>query len=111
METNLRFRVPKKFDHEQLEGLIADRYAYKLDEPATNQIVIYDTFDWRLFQRSTSLHWSGSRLFLHSLEKSENRLSVNTSVNPSFAWVLPVSALREWLEPVIKTRALLALAS
>ena len=43
MERNFRFKLPRKFNYEQLEGLIAERYAFKLDKPATNRIVIYDT--------------------------------------------------------------------
>jgi CHAD domain-containing protein len=73
--------------------------------------VIYDTFDWRLFQRSFSLHGSGNFLVLRSLENSESFLSVITSAKPKFAWDLPKGALREWLEPVIKMRALLVLTA
>jgi hypothetical protein len=111
LETNLRFKLPKKFDQEQLGGLIADRYAFELDKPLANRILIYDTFDWRLFQRLLSLHGSGSRLVLRSLENSENRQTVVFSAKPRFAWDLPESPLREWLEPIIKMRALLALAT
>ena len=111
METNLRFKLPNKLNHEQLERLFADRYAFKLDKSATNRIVIYDTFDWRLFQRSFSLHGSGNLLVLRSLENSESLISVITSAKPKFAWDLPKGALREWLEPVIKMRALLALTA
>lgn len=111
MERNFRFKLPRKFNYEQLEGLIAERYAFSLDKPATNRIVIYDTFDWRLFQRLFSLHGSGNKLVLRSLENGENRLSVITSAKPKFAWDLPEGALSEWLEPVIKMRALLALTA
>lgn len=111
MEGNFRFKLAKKFDREQLEGLIAERYAFKQDKPVTDRIVIYDTFDWRLFQRLFSLHGSGNKLVLRSLENSEDQLSVVTLAKPKFAWALPEGALREWLEPVIKMRALLALAA
>jgi CHAD domain-containing protein len=83
----------------------------KLDKPVTKRVVIYDTFDWRLFKRSTSLHGSASKLSLRSLENNETRLSIITSAKPKFAWDLPEGVLREWLEPVIKMRALLALTA
>lgn len=110
METDLRFRTPKKLGCQQLEHLLVERYLYKLDRPAVDQIAIYDTYDWRLFNNALTLHRSGQGLVLRSLENASPQEGVLAAVEPNFAWDLPQSALRDRLERIVKVRALLKLA-
>lgn len=81
---------------------------------ATRQsMVLYDTFDWRLYQAGLALERVdvGEAGLWRVVRLSDGEVSGQAELAgaPRFAWDLPPGALRDCLEPLIAMRALLPL--
>ncbi|MFC1516281.1 CHAD domain-containing protein [Thermodesulfobacteriota bacterium] len=109
MHNRLKFSFPEEYDQEQMTGALADHYAIKKDRPVLQSMVIYDTFDWRLFNKSFVLYTSENKLFLRKLFKNAIIHSAAITSPPVFIWDFPDSELKERLAPVLKMRALFKL--
>ncbi len=109
MIDNLKFNLPDGHDQKQLIRQLADQYTIKKEPSVDEKFTIYDTFDWRLFNKEFILHSSGNKLQLRKLTKSEILHSVEFSRRPVFIWDFPDGDLKEKLAPLIKMRALLKL--
>ena len=70
----------------------------------------YDTFDWRLYERSLVLYGNESRLWLRHLGDHKVVHDVGIGEPPVFAGELPESKLKSVLAPLIDVRALMRLA-
>jgi CHAD domain-containing protein len=110
MDNHLKFSLPDGYDEQQLINELADHYAIKKERPMLNSIAIYDTFDWRLFNKSFVLYASGNKLFLRKLFKNAIIHSAEITSPPIFIWDFPESELKELLALIIKMRALFKLA-
>ena len=109
MHNNLKFNLPDGYKEHQLISELADQYVIK-KEPATSEsFAIYDTFDWRLFNKSLVLYRSGNKLFLRKLAKSKIIHTIEIASLPVFIWDFPDGKLKKHLVPIIKMRALLKL--
>ena len=109
MLNNLKFNFPDGYNEQQFVGELADHYSIKKDQSITNSFSIYDTFDWRLFNKSLVLYESGNKLFLRKIFKNSIIQSAEITSLPVFIWDFPDSELKEKLAPIIKMRALLKL--
>jgi len=109
MINNLKFNLPDGHDVKKMIRQLADTYTLKKEPAVTESFTIYDTFDWRLFNKSFILHSSGNKLFLRKLTKGELSHSVEFSRVPVFIWDFPDSELKDKLMPIIKMRALMPL--
>ncbi len=109
MLKNLKYKLPDGYDEEQFIGKLADLYTLKKEPTITERISFFDTFDWRLFNKSLVLAVSGNRLFLRKLAKQNSMYCVNISSRPVFIWDFPDGELKKHLAPIIKMRALLKL--
>ena len=76
MCNNMKFNLPegsegpKEYDKQELITILSDLYLIKKERSIRNSFAIYDTFDWRLFNKSLVLYKSGSKLFLRKLYKT-----------------------------------------
>ena len=104
-----KFNLPGEYDIEQFINESSDPYTVKKERVKTETIRIYDTFDWRLFNKSLVLYSCADKLCLRKLSKSEIMHSVNITSFPVFIWEFPSSKLKEQLAAVIGVRALLKL--
>ena len=111
LDPYLHVRLPAKFKQSQTEQLLAEKYAFTLEPPISETWVFYDTFDWGLCNQSLVLRKAGQELILDRLSGVESLSVFAGSLSPEFAWDLPESQLRKRIEPIIKMRALLPLAS
>ena len=109
MRNNLKFNLPDGYDKQQLISELADQYAIKKEPAISESFAIYDTFDWRLFNKSLVLYRSGNKLFLRKLTKSEILHTIEITSLPVFIWDFPDGKLKKHLVPIIKKRALLKL--
>ncbi len=109
MTNDLKFNLPDGHDEKKFIHHLADQYTIKKEPPVAGRISIYDTFDWRLFNKSLTLHSSGNTLFLRKLTKSKILHSVKFSRAPVFIWDVPAGELKDKLQPIIKMRALMKL--
>ncbi|MCK5204407.1 MAG: hypothetical protein KAR15_11070 [Desulfobacterales bacterium] len=60
MINNLKFNLPDGLDEKQFIRQLADQYTIIKEPAVAERFSIYDTFDWRLFNKSLILHSSGS---------------------------------------------------
>ncbi len=111
MDTNLHVRLPDGYERGQIDQLLADKFAFIAERPVSEKWTFYDTFDWRLFNQSVVLRDSGQELILNHLSDGEPLIGLAGVSSPHFARDLPESPFRKRLEPIIKMRALLPLAS
>ncbi len=109
MINNLKFNLPDGHDEKQSIRHLTDQYTIKKAPTVAERFTIYDTFDWRLFNKSLILHSTGNRLFLRKLTKIEILHTAEFSRAPVFIWDFPDGELKAQLAPIIKMRALLRL--
>jgi CHAD domain-containing protein len=109
MRNNLKFNLPNGYNRQKLIGELADQYTIKKEPAVSESFAIYDTFDWRLFNKSLILYGSGNKLFLRKLAKSEILHTIEITFLPIFIWDFPDGKLKKQLVPIIKMRALLKL--
>lgn len=109
MEKTLTFDLPRDFDGESFLREFTTAHPVKR-EPVVNQTgVFYDTFDWRLYNKSLTLVQRQKEALLISSENGALMFSLNISAIPAFIRDFPDSAIREALQPIIEMRALLKL--
>jgi hypothetical protein len=87
-----------------------DDYAVKIEPGFADNLVFYDTFDWRLHRQSLILLEAGHRLLLRRLDDLEIIQQVEVEAQPVFVWDLPEGELKAQLTPIVEMRALLKLA-
>ena len=109
MHNHLKFSLPDGYNQQQLIDALADHYAIKKEQTVLMSMAIYDTFDWRLFNKSLVLYTSENNLFLRNLFKNNIIHSALITSPPVFIWDFPDSKLKAHLSTVIKMRALLKL--
>ena len=105
-----RFNLPEGCDEQQVEELLTGDFPFAVEEPVVERRAIYDTFDWRLFNRSLSLYHAGHELAVRRLSDGKRVGSLAAASAPAFAWDLAEGPLKDRLEPIIGVRALLLLA-
>jgi CHAD domain-containing protein len=108
--TNLHFRLSDEYEPGQIDQLLTGKFAFLVEPPTVENWTFYDTFDWRLFNRSLVLRHAGREIVLDQLSDGEALNCLTCDLAPEFFWDLPESPLRELLEPIIKMRTLLPLA-
>jgi len=109
MLKNLQYKLPDGYDEKQFMRKLADQYPIKKEPAISERFAIYDTFDWRLFNKSLVLYRCGHKLFLRKPAKSKIIHTTEITSLPVFIWDFPDSALKRHLAPIIKMRALLKL--
>ena len=110
METIQHIKLPIEHDIGDIDAVLAQNYTYKVGETSTRQWSFYDTFDWRLFNKSLSLQKSGPELILRRIPDGEFIEGVFGSSSPKFIWDFLEGALKDKISPIIEARALLKLA-
>ena len=75
MLVNRKYTLPDGCNKQNLIKELADHYSIKKEPAVSERLTIYDTFDWRLFNKSLFLYECGNRLFLRKLKKNEMMLS------------------------------------
>ncbi len=110
MPKSLKYKLPDGFDEMQFMRKLADKYTLKKEPAITERYIFFDTFDWRLFNKSLVLYGSGDKLFLRKPAKSEMIHTIEINSLPVFIWDFPDGELKKHLAPIIKMRAFLKLA-
>ena len=63
----LKFTLPDGVTQKQMVSELASLHSIKKGRPTLERIAFYDTFDWRLYNKSLVLYGAGDRLFLRKL--------------------------------------------
>ena len=94
----------KSVDH------LATQHTILKEATISGRLTYYDTFDWRLFNKSLVLFAFQDRLILRKLGEERIIHSINVKSVPASYGSFPKGDLKQYLEPVIKMRRLLKLA-
>ena len=94
MRNKLKFSFPDGYDEKRLIRELTDHYAIKKEPSMFKSFAMYDTFDWRLFNKSLVLYESENKLFLRKLYKNAIIHDIEISSLPVFIWDFPDSELR-----------------
>jgi CHAD domain-containing protein len=105
----LRYYLPKDFNRQKLDEELSGQFAYSTEPGDEISVGLYDTFDWRLFQKDLVCFLAGPRLQLISLSSGATLQSLTVLDAPKFVWDLPAGELRRILAPILEMRALLHL--
>lgn len=110
METIQHIKLPVDYDIGDFDVLLAQSFAFKEADTSVEHWSFYDTFDWRLYNKSLLLQLSGSEVILRRLPDGSKIASAICDSQPRFAWDLPDGTLKDELLPILEVRALLKLA-
>lgn len=110
MEKTTKFKIPPDFKEALfLKELTANRYLVKVDVNASTTEVYYDTFDWRLLNKSLVFIQNRREFILRSLTDDSVLFRIQMEKAPVFIQDFPDGRLKEYLEPLLEMRALLKL--
>ncbi|PON13408.1 hypothetical protein C2W62_34530 [Candidatus Entotheonella serta] len=105
----LVFQPISPFDASRLASDLQSAYTVKTGAKTHRHITYFDTFDWRLYNRSLTLQWEAPQARLHALSDDRQYECEQLTTVPSNAADLPQGALRQRLQPIADIRALLPL--
>ena len=109
MHFHTQYILPDRYYRQQLINDLADDYIVCQEQSMLKSITYYDTFDWRLFNKSLVLFTSENRLFLRKLFKKKTIHEIAITSSPVFLKDFPDCELKKQLDPVIEMRALIKL--
>ena len=84
MNTPIKFLLPDAYNTKQLITELSKVYTIKTERPVLKRMAIYDTFDWRLFNKSLVLTVFGKSILLRKLFKTDNIHGAVISHPPDF---------------------------
>lgn len=108
--TVMLYRAADPLDQPTLAGLLEGSFTVVEDTASTTETAYLDSFDWRLFNRSSALLLSGATLTLASLDADGDSIQATIDQRPIFAWDLPDGRLKKQAAGALEMRALLVRA-
>jgi CHAD domain-containing protein len=106
MRNTIKFNLSNDDLESQIIDHLATQHPMKKETTINGPLTYYDTFDWRLFNKSLVLFTSQDRLILRKLGKDRIIHSLNSKPVPCFIWEFPKGDFKRYLEPIIKMRRL-----
>ena len=103
------FDLPQGWQLDDVVRALRDAYPIHGDPRVTEHVVYYDTFDWRLFNKSLTVAYMPPHTCLYSLPDERLVSQTDTTTPPLRLRDLPLSELRTRLAPILGIRALLPL--
>jgi hypothetical protein len=103
------FDLPQGWQLDDVARALRDAYPIHDGQHVTEHTVYYDTFDWRLFNKSLTVAYAPPHVRLYSLPDERFVSQTDTTTPPLRLRDLPLGNLRTRLEPILDVRALLPL--
>lgn len=111
MSSYSTYQLPDAVGWSSLAAHLSSDYVIGESVTQRQDIVLYDTFDWRLFNEGLTLYDADGVWCLRPLGEQEVVVQEKLSARPTFLWDLPDGALKTYLDPIIEMRALLRLGA
>ena len=110
LETEV-YQLPDRFDIGRLIQELQQRFYRVTESRRTRVLEVFDTFDWRLFEKDRLLVREGSAFILFDARGDRELITASASRrnNLRFWWELPESSLRLYLRDVLEMRAMMSL--
>jgi len=102
-----KFALPRCYDAAELSELLGSSWAVQVDSRHTQRLIMYDTFDWRLYRQSLGFWGVEETYTLYDLGVQKVVTTAVMPEPPVYVWDLPHGLLRARLDPLIGVRALL----
>jgi hypothetical protein len=109
VQKDIKFTLPKDYDQREFIRELQDQYLIQQEKTCRERYVYYDTFDWRLYNKSLILCSTAQTLVLQSLDTHIVLERATMTVPPVFLSDVPSGSLQEKIAPIIEMRALLTL--
>src|SRR5262245_12145191 len=109
MRKDMNFTLPKDYDQYEFIRELQEQYLVHQEKTVSERYVYYDTFDWRLYNKSLILCSTAQTLLLQSLDTHTVLEHITITVPPVFLSDVPSGSLQEKVAPIIEMRALLRL--
>ena len=109
MQIQKRYSVPEATLLQHILDVIKTQFSVQKEPLVRRTQHFYDTFDWRLFNKSLVLQTDGTDVSLGSYVDDLVLETVPCKKLPKFVWDLPDSPLKKRLAPIVEMRALLPL--
>lgn len=111
MDTSVRFAPPAGTEaRAATASVLLDRYVLSAEGTTSKSVIVYDTFDWRLFQKGWFLLASEDEVALLPLAPKGAAYHADTGQVTRWAADLPNSELRATVARIAGVRALLPVA-
>lgn len=110
MVSTQEYAITNGYTERTLVTELKHHFALKKDQSASQQLVFFDTFDWRLFNASLFLYRIDDTLVLGNLKTNNILHQQKIKSQPQFIWDFPEGRLKSYLDPIIQMRALIKLA-
>ena len=105
----MKFTLPKDYDQCEFIRELQDQYLIQQEKTISERYVYYDTFDWRLYNKSLILCSTAQTLLLQSLDTNTVLERATITAPPVFLSDVPSGSLQKKVAPIIEMRALLTL--
>jgi len=109
VQKDVKFTLPEDFNQCEFLRELQEIYPLQQEKTLREHYVYYDTFDWRLYNKSLILCSTAQTLLLQSLDKTTVLERATMTVPPVFLSDFPSGGLQEQVAPIIDMRALLKL--
>jgi CHAD domain-containing protein len=109
VQKDINFILPKDYDQREFIRELQDQYLIQEEKTVSERYVYYDTFDWRLYNKSLILCSTAQTLLLQSLDTHTVLERATITAPPVFLSDVPSGSLQEKIAPIIAMRALLTL--
>ena len=107
MKDDLCLRFPDDATSHSLVFIVADDYALKEGEPVATTVTLYDTFDWRLYNKSLALSRIGDELIVRQLPTGAECERLTIGAPPGFVRELVDGPLKRRIASIAGERRLL----
>lgn len=111
MTKGLGIRIRPDQRGEYITSLLSQVESHRAEPPQVYKWTFFDTYDWRLYNRSMTLLAHTGTLSLRDLNTGEILHRTNFQELPVFASLLPGSTFKEALQSIIDIRALLLITT
>ena len=109
MQKDMRFILSKALKQREFISELQEQYPIQQEKTYSEQYIYYDTFDWRLYNKSLILYSTAQTLVLQSLKTHDVLERATMTAPPVFLSDVPGGRLQETVAPIIDMRALLTL--
>jgi CHAD domain-containing protein len=105
-DQGLTFQPVGPFNAERLVSALRNTYTVQAEAPQHLPLTYYDTYDWRLFNKSLALMCTPTHACLQSLGDESLLVQAKITAAPVFRQDLPEGELQTRLSPILSIRAL-----
>lgn len=111
MRDTLEYILPDRMTLRRFRSELAERFSVRPESTQTGSLLIYDSFDWRLFRKNLVLIQEDRHLTLLDTLKREVAADAvwEKEIRPGFWWDLSEGPLKRRLASLLEARALLDL--